>query len=68
MHDSLWLRAKELLKEGCWSIETFDNMTNKRIQRLLKLREQQLEEQHKYMEEQRKQQERDMARKNIMKK
>ena len=68
MHDSLWLRAKELLKEGCMSIETFDNMTYKRIDSILKLREKQLEEQQKYMEEQRKQQEREMARKSIMKK
>ena len=59
-HDSLWLRCRELLKEGCIPIETFDRLTKKRIERILTLQEKRLEEQAKALEEQRKEQERKM--------
>ena len=62
-HDRLWLRNKELLKEGAIDINTFDSLPRKRIERLLRLQEEGLEEQQKYFEEQQKEQERKAARK-----
>lgn len=65
-HDRLWLRCRELLKEGCIDIETFDRLPRKRIERIIRLQEERLEEQQRYIEEQRKKQEREAARSTIM--
>ena len=66
-HDRLWLRCRELLKEGCIDIETFDRLPRKRIERIIRLQEERIEQQNKYLEEERKKQEREAAKKSIMK-
>ena len=59
-HDSLWLRCKILLKEGAIPIETFDQLTRRRIMRIIELNEQILEEQRRQMENEKKKQSREM--------
>ena len=63
-HDGLWLRCKALLKEGTIPIETFDNMTRKRIMRIVELQEQILDEQRRQMENEKKKQDREFKNMN----
>lgn len=71
MHDTLWLRCSELLKERTIPINIFDTMTRKRIERIMEIREKQIKEQNEYMERKRKEEEmkakREQARNKIMK-
>lgn len=67
-HDKLWLRARELLKEGCIDIKTFDELPRKRIERILRLQEERLQQQQQFMEEERKKQEREAERKQRFRK
>ena len=60
MHELRWLYSRDLLGKGGIPIETFDNMTPKRINRIIKLQEQRMEERNKALEEQRKEQDRKM--------
>lgn len=50
------------------SVEEFDNMTEKRIMRIIDAQAKRLEEKHKRMEEERKKAERESARNKIMRK
>lgn len=72
MHDTLWLRCADLLKERCIPINIFDTMTRKRIERIIEIREKQLKEQNEYLEKKRKEEEarakREQARNQIMRK
>lgn len=61
-HEQTWLRAKDLLKEACFSLEEFDNMTNKRIERILDAQEERLKLQHEQMERERKDQDRNLKK------
>ena len=57
-----WLRCKNLLKEGCIPLSEFDQLTNKRIDRIITYAEEQLELQRKFIEEERAKQEKEAAR------
>ena len=62
-----WLYSRELLEKGGIPLETYDNMTQRRIDRIIKLQEQRMEERRKAIEKQREEQERkskDAQRKN----
>lgn len=50
------------------SIEEFDNLTEKRIMRLIEIQDRRLEEKRRRIEEERKKAERESARNSIMKK
>ena len=53
-----WLYSRDLLDKGGIPLETYDNLTPRRIDRLIKLQEQRLEERQKAIEKQREEQER----------
>lgn len=61
-HDKLWIRNCELFKDAAIDILTFDQLPKKRIVRLLRLQEERLEEQQKYLENLRARQEREADR------
>jgi hypothetical protein len=66
----MWVACRDLFEKGGLSIEEFDNMTMRRIRRIMKIQEQRLEERQKALEEQRKQQEatsKNLARKQKFK-
>ena len=62
-HEQLWLRCRDILKEGCITLETFDNMTRKRITRIIEQQEERLRLQQEYLEAERKKQEKNMRKK-----
>ena len=62
-HEQLWLRRRDILKEGCIPLETFDNMTRKRITRIIEQQEERLRLQQEYLEAERKKQEKNMRKK-----
>ena len=62
-HEQLWLRCRDILKEGCIPLETFDNMTRKRITRIIEQQEERLRLQQEYLEAERKKQEKNMKKK-----
>ena len=62
-HEQLWLRCRDILKEGCIPLETFDNMTRKRITRIIEQQEGRLRLQQEYLEAERKKQEKNMKKK-----
>jgi hypothetical protein len=53
-----WLYIRDLFDKGGIPIETYDNLTAKRISRLIKLQEERLKERQKAIEKQREEQER----------
>lgn len=53
-----WLYSRELLEKGGIPLETFDKMTKRRIDRIIKLQEQRMEERKKAIDKQRSEQER----------
>ena len=53
-----WLYSRELLEKGGIPLETYDQLTPRRIDRIIKLQEQRMEERRKAMEKQREEQER----------
>ena len=61
-HEELWLRCKDVLKEGCIPLETFDNMTRRRISRIIERQEERLRLQQEYLENERKKQEKKMKK------
>ena len=61
-HEQLWLRCRDILKEGCIPLETFDNMTRKRITRIIEQQEERLRLQQEYLEAERKKQEKNMKK------
>ena len=60
--EQLWLRCRDILKEGCIPLETFDNMTRKRITRIIEQQEERLRLQQEYLEAERKKQEKNMRK------
>ena len=55
-------KCKDILKEGCIPLETFDNMTRRRISRIIEQQEERLRLQQEYLENERKKQERQMKK------
>lgn len=53
-----WLYSRDLLEKGGIPLETFDNLTPRRIDRIMKIQEQRMEERQKAIEKQRSEQER----------
>ena len=53
-----WLYSRDLLEKGGIPLETYDNMTPRRIDRIIKLQEQRMEERKKAIDKQREDQER----------
>ena len=58
-HDARWLYSRDLLEKGGIPLDIYDQMTSKRIDRIIKLQEQRMEERKKAMEEQRDKQDRE---------
>lgn len=53
-----WLYSRDLLEKGGIPLETYDNLTPRRIDRIIKLQEQRMEERQKALDKQRADQER----------
>ena len=53
-----WLYSRELLEKGGIPLDTYDQMTPRRIDRIIKLQEQRMEERQKAINKQREEQER----------
>ena len=53
-----WLYSRDLLEKGGIPLETYDNLTPRRIDRIIKLQEQRMEERQKALDKQRAEQER----------
>lgn len=53
-----WLYSRELLEKGGIPLETYDQLTPRRIDRIIKLQEQRMEERQKAIAKQREEQER----------
>lgn len=49
-HESLWLHSRDLLEKGGISLDIYDNLTPKRIHRIIELQEKRVEERNRAME------------------